>query len=51
MMFNPNFHRPKRRLSKHQKQMRFLTGFFMLLGFVIVAGIFWWLSRPSFATH
>jgi hypothetical protein len=41
--------RRKRSLSAHQKQMRFFTGLFLFICFLLAVALFWLLNQPSFA--
>jgi len=37
--------------SAHQKQIRFLTGLSMLIGFLFAAAIFWLVNQASFISR
>jgi hypothetical protein len=50
-MGNYRTSRGKRSLSAHQKQIRFFVRLSVVICTLLVAVLFWLLSRPSFMPH
>jgi cobalamin biosynthesis protein CobD/CbiB len=44
-------HGRKRRLSQHQRQVRFLGGVFLAVMILATILLFWFLNRPNFTTR